>query len=642
MVSEEESLLKMQSSEHVVEEERATQEISGQSVETQAIKSLIIRLGGLEKQIAQQNRVLSEREQILLALNSSILEIKTSTAWRIIQGMWRVRLFLAPPGSARERIGRSMIGLLIRKPQLPAQASINTGNASHNAEIAASSQSSSTIIFPTNLASSPDTDLGGYWCRWDWERFNRVDPLPTSAVTDIVICVGPDPTNLIECFEAIQLNTESGSYSLKLVVHQDDVQNIPSHIRENAQVIEHSMEVFSFARANNLALSHCDGDVVLLNDDTEVSPGWLEKLRQDSHGIALTGARTGRKCSGNPDLWEEGPSQLTWYSINMFCAFIPRRLREVVGGLDEEFTYYGGEDVDYSCRALQNGFPLVVSSAFVHHRPNSSYGELTTPLMWISDKLLVERYALTCPYSLESIQPVVSVVMATHNRAQLLPLAVQAILDGDYPNIELIIVDDASQDDTWEVIGALQQMDNRVLGVRLPENHGMVKAREKGVAISRGQFIAFSDDDDHVRPNRISAPLNYLMLYPELDVTYCNFEVVFDSGRQPGITEPFDVDKYLDMKFAIGNGILLIRKKICLDVPFMSTYERATVFDWVFRILRNGYRIDYCPAVVLDYNRTGPPTNHLADNIDAFQIHRAIQEREEILKQFKRSKTTKK
>ncbi len=211
---------------------------------------------------------------------------------------------------------------------------------------------------------------------WTVERYSTVAKQPSSSrVVDIIVCVGGNPELLYRCVNAIQKYTDPNLYGLNLVVHEEDVRAIGSDIKRRANLVTHSMEIFNFAKANNMVINRCTGDVVLLNDDTEVTEGWLEKLKQDSKGMALTGAHTGFECSGNPDMWGEGPCRITWNPINMFCVYLPRRILDTVGVLDEEYCYYGGEDVDYSCRTLQHGFPLIVSSAFVQHEGNKSFKE---------------------------------------------------------------------------------------------------------------------------------------------------------------------------------------------------------------------------------------------------------------------------
>ncbi|OGO60510.1 MAG: hypothetical protein A2029_10410, partial [Chloroflexi bacterium RBG_19FT_COMBO_47_9] len=468
----------------------------------------------------------------------------------------------------------------------------------------------------------------------DSELFSQINSLPLTEKVDIIICVGPNHDHIIPCLSSIEQFTKAGVYNLHLVVHQDDAAKLPDHsLVSQAHIVTHTMELFNYSRANNLVLKESPNDVVLLNDDTEVTENWLDNLRHDSKGNALTGAHTGHMCAGNPQMWGQGSPRLTNYPINMFCAYIPTRLRSVIGLLDEEFCYYGGDDVDYSCRALLNGFPLVISSAFVTHKDNQSYRASKEVLMRESDRIITERYDLQAPFDLSGIKPAVSIILATRNRPDLLKSAVSSILDTEYANFELILVDDYSSADTGRVIYGFQQKDERIVSIRLPRNVGLSKARSIGLKASKGQFAVFTDDDDTVLPNRISKPLEYMILHPELDVVYCNYNLVSDDGSvTPTYNSEFDINSYLELKFNIGSGILLGRKQAFMDVPFMSIYDKAVDYDWVFRLIRRGYKIDLCPDIVMNYNRTGAPRYHLSGNKTSMDLHDTIYQREILLK----------
>jgi GT2 family glycosyltransferase len=155
--------------------------------------------------------------------------------------------------------------------------------------------------------------------------------------------------------------------------------------------------------------------------------------------------------------------------------------------------------------------------------------------------------------------------------------------------------------------------------------------------MSKGEFVFFTDDDDTVLPNRISSPLDFLLKHPVLDVVYCNFNVIYEKSVRPVFSEPFDVNAYLNQKFAIGAGILFGRRQTFINVPFMSIYDKAVDYDWVFRLVRQGYKIDLCPEIVMNYNRTGSPDLHLSGNNESLNIHDAIHDREILLKSVERS-----
>ena len=467
---------------------------------------------------------------------------------------------------------------------------------------------------------------------FDFERVYREGlPLPCTEVTDIVICVGKSPKNVLECIPSIREHTKKGSYIIHLVTHIQDLPNIEHLADEDILIHTHEMSIFNYSMANNIVLGIAKNDVVLLNDDTVVTKDWLEKLRRASKGFALTGAHTMPHRSGNPDMWGQGETMVSNFTINMFCAFIPRRVRDIVGLLDEEFYYYGGEDVDYSIRARLNGFPLVVSDAFVEHKDNQSFGETKMALMAESDKILFTNYGAVTPFDLSAYVPLVSIVMATYKRGYLLESAIQSIYTSDYTNFEIIIVDDGSPDDTPSYVLELQKKYDKIRYLRLEKNQGLAKARAAGLALAKGQFVFFTDDDDTVLPNRASGPLRFMTTHQELDAVYCDFNV-FDGKTTKAIRcAPFDRQKYLDLEFNIGSGILFARMKPFLAVPFYSHFDNAVDYDWVFRFVRAGYKIDYCPEIVMNYNRSGSPEDHLAGNQLALDKHKEVYNREMLL-----------
>lgn len=456
-------------------------------------------------------------------------------------------------------------------------------------------------------------------------------PLPCTEITDIVICVGKSPKNVLECLPSIRAHTQKGSYVIHLVTHIQDLQNIKDLATDDIIIHIHEMSIFNFSMANNLVLRYSKNDVVLLNDDTVVTERWLEKLRTASKGFALTGAHTLPHRSGNPDMWGEGKTMVTNYTINMFCAFIPRRIQEIVGLLDEEFYYYGGEDVDYSIRARLNGFPLVVSDAFVEHKDNQSFGETKMALMTESDKILFTNYGAVTPFDLSSYVPLVSIILSTYNRSYLLESAIKSIYTSDYKNFEVIIVDDSSPDDTPVCALELQKKYDGLKYLRLEKNQGMARARDAGMALAKGQFVFFTDDDDTVLPNRISGPLRFMTKHQDLDAVYCDFNIFDGKTTQPIHCAPFDRQKYLDLEFNIGSGILFARTKPFLDVPFYSHFNNAADYDWVFRFVRAGYKLDHCPEIVMNYNRSGSVEAHLAGSQVARDKHKEVYNRERLL-----------
>ena len=101
----------------------------------------------------------------------------------------------------------------------------------------------------------------------------------------------------------------------------------------------------------------------------------------------------------------------------------------------------------------------------------------------------------------------ISVIIPTYNRAKLLPRAVESVLNQTYQDIELIIVDDGSTDDTMEWVRGIK--DDRVRYAQL--NHqGACAARNHGISIARGEYIAFQDSDDIWFMDKLEKQLAFL------------------------------------------------------------------------------------------------------------------------------------
>ncbi len=117
--------------------------------------------------------------------------------------------------------------------------------------------------------------------------------------------------------------------------------------------------------------------------------------------------------------------------------------------------------------------------------------------------------------------PLVSVILPTYNRAALLPRAVESVLSQDYSNLELIIIDDGSTDNTPEIVSSIA--DPRVRCIRLEQNRGIGAARNEGVHHALGEFTAFIDSDDIWLPGKLTRQVGILLKYPHIGLLFCDF-----------------------------------------------------------------------------------------------------------------------
>ena len=119
-------------------------------------------------------------------------------------------------------------------------------------------------------------------------------------------------------------------------------------------------------------------------------------------------------------------------------------------------------------------------------------------------------------------ESLISVVIPTYNRANTILQSVNSVLNQTYKNIELIVVDDCSTDDTEKIIAGIQ--DSRVKFYRLEKNSGACTARNLGIEKASGKYIAFNDSDDKWLPEKLEKQLSFL-LENNCDITVCSMNV---------------------------------------------------------------------------------------------------------------------
>jgi glycosyltransferase involved in cell wall biosynthesis len=167
-------------------------------------------------------------------------------------------------------------------------------------------------------------------------------------------------------------------------------------------------------------------------------------------------------------------------------------------------------------------------------------------------------------------KPLVSIIIPTYNRAQLLPAAIESVLGQGYPNTEVIIVDDGSTDDTQEVLG---RFGNRI-NVVTQENKGAAAARNIGIRSSKGEIVAFLDSDDLWLPTKLERQVALLEKAGHA-VPCClsNIELAYSEGRvgssfdlsliKPSIEEGLwiNVLEVLATRFILFNQAVAIRRE---------------------------------------------------------------------------------
>jgi len=154
--------------------------------------------------------------------------------------------------------------------------------------------------------------------------------------------------------------------------------------------------------------------------------------------------------------------------------------------------------------------------------------------------------------------PKVSVVIPTYNRAHLIGETIRSVLDQTYRDFEVIVIDDGSTDNTCDIVSAFSVRYHQQV------NLGAPAARNKGIELSSGEYVAFLDSDDVLLRRALERGIFILDSYPEAGFSYGQAYLVDEKGRIVGLKK----SSFLD-RSCIVDGKELVKETL-------STY-RATL-----------------------------------------------------------------
>ncbi len=126
----------------------------------------------------------------------------------------------------------------------------------------------------------------------------------------------------------------------------------------------------------------------------------------------------------------------------------------------------------------------------------------------------------------------ISIVLPTYNGSRYLEQAIQSCLDQTYRNWELIIVDDASTDETPALITQFVNADSRIRAIRHETNRKLPAALNTGFAEAKGDYLTWTSDDNCYRPQALTAMVAFLESHPSVNIVYSDFTII-DEADQP-------------------------------------------------------------------------------------------------------------
>ena len=231
----------------------------------------------------------------------------------------------------------------------------------------------------------------------------------------------------------------------------------------------------------------------------------------------------------------------------------------------------------------------------------------------------------------------ISVIIPTFNRANFLPRAIKSVLNQTFQDLELIVVDDGSTDNTEEVVRRFQKMNRRIRYIKQEHSGGAARPKNTGLKESVGEYIATLDSDDEWLPTKLEKQLDLFekSANPNLGFVGCYYIAVNEFGSKE---ELYKIPQYIDTFRSIlthdymGSGSCIIYKRKVFDNAGYFDENLKTAQDWEMRIrLVQKYDFDFVREPLVKYFIHMKNITKTLDDLNRIQDHKYILRRHKAL-----------
>ncbi|MBC7962179.1 MAG: glycosyltransferase [Steroidobacteraceae bacterium] len=379
--------------------------------------------------------------------------------------------------------------------------------------------------------------------------------------------------------------------------------------------------------------------IFCLDADDMIEPAMIEeclRLLESNSGIAI--AYTDRLdfdgVEGVVQAGEYDFSRLIHANHISYCALYRREVWERVGGYRENVKAV--EDWDFWIAAGALGYygKRVPHPLFKYRRHDTGiFQEALKDFDRKHAQVIINNAALYAPALIAqaekmlgtavSASPLVSVIVPTFNRPDMLKDTIQSILDQTFQNFEIIVVNDAGQD----VLSVIQTFNSLKISYLSHEtNKGLAAARNTGISAARGKYIAYLDDDDIYYPEHLATLIQRL----ESDGSFVAYSdahrvhleerdgVMTEIGRDLPYSKEFDSLRILFENFI--PVLCVMHRRECLELveSFDPLLHRLEDWDLWIRMSRH-YQFNHVPTVTCAFSwRTSGGATMTSGNWEAF------------------------
>ena len=196
----------------------------------------------------------------------------------------------------------------------------------------------------------------------------------------------------------------------------------------------------------------------------------------------------------------------------------------------------------------------------------------------------------------------VSIVMPAYNAESTIRYSIASVCSQTFPNWELLILDDGSVDHTYAEAQKFADLDQRIRLFKEIRNRGVPAVRNHGIALAKGDYIAFLDSDDTWHPDKLRRQLDCIQR-TGAQLCYTSYALVSPEGRK--VRADYLVPEQLDLKHLlrenfIGCSTVMLSAKVARMHPFRTDFYHEDYVLWL-ELLQAGYKAVGCREVLTNW-----------------------------------------
>lgn len=387
-------------------------------------------------------------------------------------------------------------------------------------------------------------------------------------------------------------------------------------------------EIWSRSRALNTGIVASRGTYIVATDaDIVFSPKThgivVDLLRRYPHALHL------KQCRDlPPEIGLEDLEVADWDHLDRIAQTRPRwgmgglaacsrATVDRVRGYDERMVVWGAEDNDFGKRVRATGGALnwiadkdaqiyhVWHPPFLQTHPNAREIFTQNREYLLNDPSVIRNLAPGCVY--RGVEPMISVIAVASARTVRLKAAVESVLRQSFEELELIVVDDGAADEARTMLAGID--DPRLRLVRNDLTRGEAFARNVGVSLARGRYVAVHDGDDVMTPTRLEAQLGCIAEGSRGAYGgWAGFGAA-DGALEtfPGAT-PFSLGAVCFGTDAVSHATLLVERSLAQRLPYHERSDEGAGADAAMRFAWHGVKLNHCGsyAALRRMDETGP------------------------------------